>query len=108
MSKTNFAKTIQKLQNAINSKLPPESKICINKHQLYSEAYSTLITITIIEQYAINAKTGHLRKVTLFKSPSNIQICMYLRDMWYEINDWDLPMDNEQWNEARKQIPKYN
>ena len=31
-----------------------------------------------------------------------IQILLFLRDYWFEMNGWDIPTDNEMWNEIKQ------
>ena len=40
----------------------------------------------------------------LYSSVSPVRIVLYLRDMWYEVNGWDLPQDQELWNQIREQV----
>ena len=42
------------------------------------------------------------KNVEIFSSPSDIQIVFYLRDLWYELNNWEVPTDNEEWNKAKQ------
>ena len=96
---------IHKLQNAINSK---GYKILYNKTQFYSEQQNRPVTQYTIKQVveaepkntaATNKRHNYLE---LFKSCSQIQIVLFLRDFWYEINGWEVPTDNQEWNEAKQ------
>lgn len=40
----------------------------------------------------------------LYSSASLVRITLFVRDMWYKANDWDLPYDQPQWNEIRKTL----
>ena len=40
----------------------------------------------------------------LYHAVSPVRIVLFLRDMWYEANGWDLPTDQEVWNKIRKEI----
>ncbi len=42
----------------------------------------------------------------LYKSISPVRIVLFLRDMWYEENGWELPQDQELWNQLRADIKK--
>ena len=55
-----------------------------------------------IKQAVLDEKTGKYRNQEKFQSTSQIQIVLYLRDMWYILNGKDLPTNNEKWNELRK------
>ena len=95
---------IHKLQNAINSR---GYAILYNKTQFWSEEQKRPIPVYTIKQIVSDpAVTGTNNKkkqyVELFKSNSQIQIVLFLRDFWYEINGWKVPTDNEIWNEAKQ------
>lgn len=93
---------IHKLQNAINSK---GYKLLYNKIQFYSEQQNRPVTQYTIKQVvdaddlATNKKHNYIE---LFKTCSQIQVVLFLRDFWYEINGWEVPTDNEVWNEAKR------
>lgn len=40
----------------------------------------------------------------LYGTTSMVRMTLYLRDMWYKLNDWELPTDQEKWNEIREQL----
>jgi hypothetical protein len=40
----------------------------------------------------------------LYSTTSMVRIVMFLRDMWYEENGWELPTDQEQWNRIREEL----
>lgn len=95
---------IHKLQNAINDK---GYKLLYSTSQFYSEQQERPVTQYIIKQVVDNPEvtgTNNKRKsyIELYKSTSQIQIVLFLRDFWYEINGWEVPTDNEQWNEAKQ------
>lgn len=90
--------TIRKLQTAINSK---GGQVLYNSSQFYSVQQHRPVTVYHVKQAVYNEYTGKNANVELFKSTSQIQILLFLRDMWYELNGWELPTDNEMWNELR-------
>ena len=94
---------IHKLQQAINSK---GYKILYNKTQFYSENQKRPVTQYTIKQVVENDDPGITNKkhsyLELFKSCSQIQIVLFLRDFWYEINNIPIPQDNPVWNEAKQ------
>lgn len=96
---------IHKLQSAINSK---GYRILYNKTQFYSDKQDRPVTMYTIKQVVDSQDVvtrGKQKKNTtieLFKSCSQIQIVFFLRDFWYEINGWEVPTDNEQWNVAKQ------
>lgn len=93
---------IHKLQNAINSR---GYKLLYNKTQFYSEQQNRPVTQYTIKQVVEAEDTATNKKhhyIELFKTCSQIQIVLFLRDFWYDINGWEVPTDNEQWNEAKR------
>lgn len=92
---------IHKLQQAINSK---GDKLLYNTSQFYSEDQQRPITQYCIRKAIWDTEKHKNRNVELFKSTSQIQIVLFLRDYWYRINGWELPTDNEKWNKMRESI----
>lgn len=90
---------IHKLQNAINQK---GYKILYNTTQFYSNKQDRPITMYLVKQAVFDDETGKHKNVELFKSTSQIQIVLFLRDFWFEINGWEIPTDNEQWNAIKE------
>lgn len=95
-----FMPQIKKLQTAINTKIP--EKIIINKTQIYSESNERINELIIVKKAVYDPDKGKTKYIELFHSTSDVQIVLYLRDFWYEINGWEVPTDNEQWNETKK------
>ena len=56
----------------------------------------------LVKQAVFDDETGKHKNVELFKSTSQIQIVLFLRDFWFEINGWEIPTDNEQWNAIKE------
>lgn len=92
----------RKLQRAINSK---GGKILLNTNQFYSEDVKNTVTVYVIRQAYYDEATDRTKSIELFKSTSQIQIVLYLRDLWFEMNGIPIPTDNEEWNKAKA---KYN
>ena len=96
---------IHKLQNAINNK---GYRILYNKTQWYSDKQDRPVTMYTIKQVVdsqdevVNGRKKKNTTIELFKSCSQIQVVLFLRDFWYEINGWEVPTDNEMWNEAKQ------
>ena len=91
---------IHKLQRAMNEKF--NQKICISRQQWYSEDQHRPITTYVIRQAVWDEDKQRNYNVELFKSTSEIQIVLFMRDRWYELNGWEVPQDNEQWNKIRE------
>lgn len=93
-----FAGVAKRLQTAINNK-QPEIKILINTSQWYSEKRKrTITTYTIRQSHGKGKKT-----IELFKTYSQIQLVLWLRDYWYTLNGWEVPHDNPEWEEVKAQ-----
>lgn len=95
-----FMPTIKKLQRAIN--LTFDKKILINKTQFYSKETKSVKEIIIIKQAVYNEEKDKIVNIEVFSSASDIQILLWLRDYWFELNGWEIPTDNEIWNEAKQ------
>ena len=91
---------IHKLQTAINSK---GCKILYNKTQFYSDKQDRPVTQYTIRQVFDDPKgKKRAQSIELFKSCSQIQVVLFLRDVWYGLNGWEIPTDNEEWNKAKQ------
>lgn len=96
---TSNAVMIHKLQNAINEKF--DAKILYNKQQWYSQDQHRAVNQYVIKKAIFDDKRGKFKNIELFSSCSQIQVVLWLRDYWYELNDWPIPTDNEMWNNAK-------
>ena len=95
---------IKKLQRAINEKFG--QKLLFNKTEFYSEQQDRPVTVYSVKQAVWDEKKKRTVSVELFKSTSEIQIVLWLRDKWYELNGWYIPTDNEAWEKAKEQYKK--
>lgn len=87
---------IKKLQLAINQKFG--ENLLYERRQFYSRSQNRPINIYVIKKSIFSSKNGKNETVELFKTSSQIQIILYLRDYWFELNGWDIPFDNAEWN----------
>ena len=99
MAKT-FGPQIKKLQKAINEKF--DCKLLVNKTQYYSKDADRPLELIIIKKAIWDAEKQRFKNVELFSSASDVQIVLWLRDYWYELNGWQVPTDNEEWNAAKE------
>ena len=95
-----FTPTIKKLQKAININF--DKKILVNKNQFYSDKTKSIIEMIVIKQAVWNEEKHKVVNVKLFESTSDVQIVLYLRDLWFKLNGWDIPTDNDMWNDIKK------
>jgi hypothetical protein len=80
---------IYKLQRALNSK---GLRILSNRSQFYSEDQNRPVTIYKVSQ---SRPDGIKKKhVELFSSASQIQIVLFLRNLWYVVNGKPVPKTN--------------
>ena len=97
---TDFSKTTQKLIQALNSKghdLLFARKQFMGKEGMPQNFY-------VLSKGCWNADKGKYDTVDIYKTTSLIRMVLFLRDMWYTENGWELPTDNEMWNKIREQI----
>lgn len=92
---------IKKLRSAINSR---GHKLLYSTYEFFSEEKNGPVTIYCIKEAIYNKSTGRNENIELFKSGSQIQIVLFLRDYWYKINNIPLPEDNEKWNKIRRKL----
>lgn len=90
---------IHKLQRAINDNFG--QKILYNKTQFYSEQQDRPVTMYVLKQATWDSERKRNRNIELFSTTSQIQVVLFLRDLWYELNGWEVPTDNEEWNKAK-------
>lgn len=95
-----FGPQIKKLQRAINEQF--DAKILINKNQYYSKDSERCLELIVIKKAVWDDEKQRYRNVEVFSSASDIQIVLWLRDYWYELNGWEIPTDNEEWNKAKQ------
>lgn len=89
---------IKRLQQAINMK---GYKILYSTSQFYSDKQDRPVTMYYVKQAQFDEETGRHKNIELYKSTSQIQIVLFLRDLWFEINGWEIPTDNPMWNEIK-------
>lgn len=90
---------IHKLQTALNTRFGV--RILVNRSQWYSQKQDRPVTTYVVRQATYDEKSKRTKAVDLFKSTSQIQIVLYLRDLWYELNGWEVPTDNEEWERVK-------
>lgn len=90
---------IHKLQQAINQNFG--EKILYNKTQFYSERQDRPVTLYILKKAVWDDERKRNKNIELFSTTSQIQTVLFLRDLWYELNEWEVPTDNEEWNKAK-------
>ncbi len=90
---------IHKLQQAINLH---GGKILYSTSQFYSDKQDRPVTMYQVRQAVYDEVSGKYKHIDLYKSTSQIQIVLFLRDFWFEMNGWEIPKDNQTWNEIKE------
>lgn len=99
MAVTKYMATARKLQTACNRQFGV--KLLINSRQWYSDEADRAITQYIVFQAVKNEYKKKDTNIELFKTYSQVQLVLFLRDYWYELNGWEIPTDNETWEEVK-------
>ena len=99
-----YAQLAKRLQSAINQRT--EAKLLINTQQWYSEDKGRPVMSYVIRQEVSNTKNHST--VEMFRTYSQVQMVLWLRDYWYELNGWEIPTNNETWEEAKRQYGEAN
>ena len=99
MPRSNSA-MIHKLQQAIN--VNGGGPLMYNKTQFYSAQQDRPVTLYTVKKAIYDETRGRNSYKELFSSTSQIQIVLFLRDYWFEMNGWEVPTDNEKWNKAKE------
>jgi len=94
-----YGPQIKKLQRAINEKY--DIKLLVNKTQFMSNKTHKPIEMLIIKKAIWDEEKQKYRNIEVFSSTSDVQIVLWLRDYWYELNGWEVPTDNEEWNKSK-------
>ena len=95
---TNLLRTSKKLVQALNSrdyKLTFSTKQFIGREGQPHTMYS-------ISRATFDEDKGRYTHNEIYSSSSMVRIVLFLRDMWYKENGWELPTDQEQWNKIRE------
>lgn len=91
---------IHKLQTAINQN---GGCILLDRVQFYSEEQDRPISLYKISTPGEIGNNGKRKKDVLFTTPSQIQVVLFLRDYWYNMQGKEIPTDNEMWEQIKKE-----
>ena len=92
-------KTIKKLQLAINMNCP--FRILYTTNQFYSVDKQMPVTKYCLRKASLDYDNHRSDSVEIFSTYSQLQIILYLRDLWYTYNGIPLPTDNELWENIK-------
>lgn len=62
--------------------------------------------VRVITLHSISEPIGYKKQKTIYETANRNRLVLFLRDLWYLENGWELPDNNEEWVEIRKTIPK--
>lgn len=96
-----FAQLAKKLQRAINQRTGEGVKLLINTSQWYSKDKGRTVTSYVIKQSTTEGEQAYRHNVELFRTYSQVQMVLWLRDYWYELNGWEVPTNNNTWEELK-------
>ena len=97
------ATMIKKLMQALNLR---GMRVLYTTSQFWSPTENRPVTIYNVKQAVWDDDKEKFVNIELFKSTSQIQIVLFLRDLWYSINGKELPQENEVWNEIKSDSQK--
>lgn len=80
-------------------------RLLIDQRQWYHVDRDRPMTVYTLYQVTISDKSKS-SKIELFKTYSQIQLVLFMRDLWYELNGWEIPHDNETWEEMKEKYGK--
>ena len=98
----NLIYTAKKLIQALNTKdirLTMSTKQFIGREGLPKNLF-------VISKAVWDDERSRYTNIELYSTSSAVRIVLYLRDMWYRANGWDLPTDQEKWNRIREELAK--
>lgn len=94
MASTKYIRTARKLQNACKKVFGV--KLLIDQRQWYHKDRDTALTVYTLYQAMID-ENDKRSKVKLFQTYSQVQLVLFMRDFWYNLNGWEIPTNNKVW-----------
>lgn len=96
----NLLKTARKLISALNTH---GYNLVYGSRQFLGREGKTHTYYSVYQAVWDEDKEKYINQ-ELYSTTGMVRLTLFLRDMWFAENGWDLPMDNEMWNELRIQI----
>jgi len=98
------SKTIRTLQRALELE---GELILISTSQFYSiDKHKVITRYHVKKQVQSDENRNKSTQLELFSSCSQIQITLFLRDYYYELKGYEVPTDNEVWNQIKAEYFK--
>lgn len=101
---TNLMQTSKKLIQALNSrgyKMTLSTKQFMGKEGRPHNMYCICRALW-------NEEKGRYSHEDVYNTTSMVRVTLFLRDMWFEENGWELPTDQEEWNAIREELREKN
>lgn len=92
------ATMIKKLIGALNRK---GQRVLYTTSQFWSVEANRPVTVYHVKRAVWDDEKEKFYNIDLYRNTSQIQIVLFLRDMWYTVNGKELPQNNELWNEIK-------
>lgn len=99
MAGSKYIRIAKRLQTACKKQF--NLKLLIDQRQWYHKDKDMPITVYTLYRAEVNDK-NRTTKTQLFQTYSQIQLVLYLRDLWYSLNHWEVPTDNKVWEELKR------
>ena len=96
----NLMKTSKKLVSALNTR---NYKLTISTKQFIGTEGRPHNMYSINNAVWDDEKRKYINR-ELYSTTSMVRIALYLRDMWFRENGWELPTDQEKWNQIREEL----
>ena len=92
---------MKKLQTAINQKFG--EKLLLTTTQWYNSSTDQVRDMLILKKSVYDAEKDRYIPVEVFRTASNIQMVLFMRDYWFMLNGWELPSSgNPMWEELKE------
>jgi hypothetical protein len=98
-----YLRTAKKLQTACRKLFGV--KLLINQRQWYSDRKKMAMTVYSVTRLDIDSNEKRIH-TELFKTYSQVQLVLFMRDYWYQLNGWEVPKDNPVWEAMKDQYAK--
>ena len=101
----NFMKMAYKLQGAIKRQF--NINLLINTTQWHHKDKDTFINVYTIKKSNWDVDKKKHSLVEIYHTYSQIQLVLWLRDYWYDLNGWEIPTDNETWENLKSEYGQF-
>ena len=97
---SNLLRTSKKLVSALNTR---DYKLTISTKQFIGTE-GRPHTMYSVNNALWDDEKRKYKNHEIYRSTSLVRIVLYLRDMWFRENGWELPTDQELWNKIRQDL----